>query len=78
MPSINNAVQIQARDIPGQRSFREADTVVTTTAVKADGRFLPAGSEGTVIDVSPIEGHYGVEFLAPFPCIVFLDKSVLT
>ncbi len=52
--------------------------MVTTTALKVDGRFLPAGSEGTVIDVSPIEGHYGVEFLVPFPCIVFLDKSVLT
>ncbi len=56
---------------------READLVTTSAAVQADDGVLPAGSEGTIIDVSPIQGRYGVEFLAPFHCIVFLDSSQL-
>jgi len=57
--------------------WRDADVVITRTAVQADDGVLPAGSEGTIIDVSPIPGRYGVEFLAPFHCIVFLDASQL-
>lgn len=64
-----------SRDVARRRTFRESDTVVTTAAVKADGRELPPGSEGTIIDVGPVEGHYGVEFLSPFHCIVFMDDA---
>ena len=56
-------------------AFREADTVVTLVPVQCEGRTLPQGSEGTIIDVSPVEGHYGIEFMAPFHCVVFLDAT---
>jgi len=64
-----------SRDVAHQHIFRESDTVVTRAAVKTEGRELPPGSEGTIIDVSPVEGHYGVEFLSPFHCIVFMDDA---
>ncbi len=55
------------------RIYRDRDSVVTKVAVKAEGKTLPAGSEGFIIDVSPVKDHYGVEFLEPFHCVVFLD-----
>ena len=64
-----------SRTVARRPVFRESDSVVTTVPIKTDGRELPSGSEGTVIDVSPVPGHYGVEFLAPFHCIVFMDDT---
>jgi len=58
--------------------FRESDTVPTTRSVECDGKLLPSGSEGTVIDVSPIAGRYGIEFLIPFHCVIFLNSTDLT
>jgi hypothetical protein len=57
------------------RKFRESETVVTTGPVECEGRVLPPGSEGTIIDVSPVEGNFAVEFFSPFHCVAFLGSS---
>ena len=58
--------------VPGQ-GFREFQDVVTLEAVTDyEGRLLPAGSEGTIIDASLVEGWFHVEFDQPFHCVVGL------
>ncbi len=59
------------------RIYRDEDSVVTKVVVESEGQTLPAGSEGIVIDVSPIEGYYGIEFLEPFHTVVFMFGSDL-
>jgi hypothetical protein len=67
-----DATHSEARPV---RIYRDEDSVVTKVAVESEGQTLPAGSEGIVIDVSPIEGYYGIEFFAPFHTVVFLESS---
>jgi len=61
-------------DVRPVRIYRDEDSVVTKVAVESEGQTLPAGSEGIVIDVSPIDGYYGIKFFAPFHTVVFLES----
>ena len=58
-----------------RENFAKSETVVTTGPVECEGRVLPPGSEGTIIDVSPVEGNFAVEFFSPFHCVAFLGSS---
>jgi hypothetical protein len=57
------------------RAAREDDAIVTTRPLTADGRVLPPGSQGVIIDVSPVPGHYSAGFASPFHCIVGIDAG---
>lgn len=64
---------IDTGDGPSDLYFEEYQDVSTVEPVPTDeGRTLPAGSQGTIIDASPVEGWFHVEFMAPFHCIVGL------
>lgn len=50
--------------------YQQLESVRTLVDVAEDGQVVPAGSRGTIVDVSPAGGHHEVEFTGPFtgPC----------
>ncbi len=63
---------------PAKRSFAELSMVGLGHAVPVEGRFLPAGSRGTVVGVYRDGYGYEVEFTRPFHAIVTLHVDDLT
>ncbi len=58
--------------------FRDLERVATILAVKTeDGRTLPVGSEGTVVDVIKGGVAYAVEFTRPIDALVTLLPNEL-
>lgn len=54
--------------------LHELDQVCTLVDVIEDGERLPAGSTGTIVDVSRVPGWYEVEFTEPFQAVVTLTN----
>lgn len=58
--------------------FRDLERVATTLAATADdGRTVPAGSEGTVVDVIKNGLAYAVEFTRPIDALATLLPNEL-
>ena len=48
--------------------YQEFEVVRTLVDVTEEGRTVPAGSHGTIVDVSGVAGWDEVKFADPFPC----------
>jgi hypothetical protein len=64
-------------EIRAIKIYRDFDSVVTKVTVESEGQTLLAGSQGNVIDASPVKDHYVVGFLPPFLTAVFFDEADL-
>jgi hypothetical protein len=58
-----------------RRTLHEFDVVVTAKSVACDGRVIPAGSTGMIVDVCNTDGYFEVEFMSPFHCVATLNVS---
>jgi hypothetical protein len=58
--------------------YQEFEAVRTLVDVIEDGETVPAGSIGTIVDVSQVPGYYEVEFAMPFACVVSMTAEQIT
>lgn len=73
-PSVIGMTVEHLRPLPADPAqvppLRELDQVRTLVDVTEDGRRIPAGSTGSLVDVDAASGWYEVDFNEPFPVTV--------
>jgi len=60
-----------------QKGLRDLDYVETLEDTLAEGKPIPQGSRGTIVDWVEAAHMCEVEFVEPFPCVVTMEKSKL-
>lgn len=55
--------------------YQELEVIRTLVDVVEEGQVVPAGSQGTIVDVSRVPGRYEVEFADPFPCVATMTAA---
>ena len=60
------------------KRFKELSHVRLTKPVECEGRIVPEGSTGLVLDVSPSGERFEIEFIKPFHCVATVWLSHLT
>ena len=60
-----------------QEVLRELDYVYLATAAQWEGKTIPQGSRGTIVDWVDGSSYCEVEFVDPFPCVLTLEKNKL-
>jgi hypothetical protein len=67
---------IPLRDTVSERPEMHS-MVALTKDIECEGKVLPAGSLGTIVDISKTSDYYEVEFTQPFQCVASLKKDDL-
>ncbi len=57
--------------------LRELDYVVLLADTQWEGKAIPQGSQGTIVDWVNTSLYCEVEFVDPVPCVLTLEKSKL-
>ena len=73
---INFVLPVPAE--PSRPALQGFDLVRLVGDVDEDGRILPGGSAGMIVDVSPAPGWYEVGFDEPFHCAIKLAARQIT
>lgn len=60
-----------------QEALRELDYVYLAAAAQWEGKTIPQGSRGTIVDWVDASSYCEVEFVDPFPCVLTLEKNKL-
>ncbi len=56
-------------------AFHEFDVVVAANHIACEGRVIPQGSKGMIVDVGDTGGTFEVEFLSPFHCVATVSAA---
>ena len=67
----------QPSDVTSAIAYREHDVVSTRAAIWDDGHIYPSGSSGTIVYIHKGGDSFEVEFTAPAPTVVTLERRDL-